>query len=42
MIGGWIGAVLATFWLGMRIGRELTYGILRARSRDPGGRRPVQ
>ncbi len=39
MIGGWIGAVLATFWLGMRIGRELTYGILRARS---GPRRPVQ
>lgn len=37
MLGGWIGAVLATFWLGMRIGRELTYGILRARS---GGRRP--
>ncbi|MDE2795214.1 MAG: hypothetical protein OXL34_10390 [Gemmatimonadota bacterium] len=39
MIGGWIGAVLATFWLGMRIGRELSYGILRARS---GSRPPVQ
>ena len=39
MIGGWIGAILATFWLGMRIGRELSYGILRARS---GSRPPVQ
>ena len=33
MIGGWIGAVLATFWLGMRIAAELTYGIMRSRSR---------
>ena len=33
MIGGWIGAVLATFWLGMRIAAELSYGIMRSRSR---------
>lgn len=33
LLGGWIGAVLATFWLGSRAGRELTYGVLRFRHR---------
>ena len=33
LIGGWLGAVLATFWLGGRAGMEVTYGILRFRGR---------
>ena len=33
LIGGWVGAVLATFWLGMRIASEVAYGIMRTRSR---------
>lgn len=33
LIGGWLGAVLATLWLGGRAGRELAYGILRFRGR---------
>ena len=33
LIGGWIGAVLATFWLGSRAGKELWYGVLRFRHR---------
>ena len=33
LIGGWLGAVLATFWLGGRAGMEITYGILRYRGR---------
>lgn len=33
LIGGWIGAVLATFWLGARAGKELCYGVLRFRHR---------
>ena len=33
LLGGWIGAVLATFWLGGRAGRELAYGVLRFRHR---------
>ena len=33
LLGGWIGAVLATFWLGARAGRELCYGVLRFRHR---------
>lgn len=33
LIGGWLGAVLATLWLGGRAGMELTYGILRFRGR---------
>ncbi len=33
LIGGWIGAVLATLWLGARVGRELSYGVLRFRGR---------
>ena len=33
LIGGWLGAVLATLWLGGRAGMEVTYGILRFRGR---------
>ena len=33
LIGGWIGAVLATLWLGSRAGKELCYGVLRFRDR---------
>lgn len=33
LIGGWLGAVLATFWLGGRAGMEVTYGVLRFRGR---------
>ena len=33
LIGGWVGAVLATFWLGARAGKELWYGVLRFRHR---------
>ncbi len=33
LIGGWAGAVLATFWLGGRAGMEVTYGVLRFRGR---------
>ena len=33
LIGGWLGAVLATLWLGGRAGMEVAYGILRFRGR---------
>ncbi len=33
VIGGWIGAVVATLWLGARAGRELFFGVLRFRRR---------
>ena len=33
LIGGWIGAVLATLWLGARAASEVCYGVLRARGR---------
>ena len=33
VIGGWVGAILATWWLGGRIGRELCFGLLRFRGR---------
>lgn len=33
VIGGWIGAVVATLWLGARAGRELWFGFLRFRAR---------
>ena len=37
LLGGWIGIVLATFWLCARAGTELCYGVLRVRCRprDP-------
>lgn len=34
MIGAWAGAVLATGWLGGRIGRELCFGLARFRGRQ--------
>ena len=33
LIGGWIGVVLAAFWLCSRIGAEFWYGVLRFRRR---------
>ena len=36
LLGGWIGIVLAAFWLCARAGTELWYGVLRIRHR-PGG-----
>ena len=33
LIGGWIGVVLATFWLCSRIATEFWYGHLRFRKR---------
>ena len=36
LLGGWIGIVLAAFWLCARAGTELSYGVLRLRYR-PGG-----
>ena len=37
LLGGWIGVVLAAFWLCARVGTELCYGVLRVRHRprDP-------
>ncbi len=28
--GGWIGVVVATLWLGSRLGRQVAFGLLRA------------
>lgn len=33
IIGGWIATVLAAFWLGARLGRELFFGVMRFRNR---------
>ncbi len=33
ILGGWITAVLAAFYLGARVARTLTFGILRFRNR---------
>ena len=33
VIGGWIGTVLAAFYLGMRVGREVVFGAVRVRHR---------
>ncbi|MCG6955786.1 MAG: hypothetical protein LJF04_07335 [Gemmatimonadetes bacterium] len=29
VIGGWIATVLATAWLGSKLGREVAYGVMR-------------
>ena len=34
LLGGWIGAVLATLWLVARAATELSYGALRVRRRS--------
>lgn len=34
LIGGWVGAVLATLWLVARAATELSYGVLRVRRRS--------
>ena len=33
LLGGWIGIVLAAFWLCARAATELCYGVLRVRHR---------
>ena len=33
LLGGWIGVVLAAFWLCARAGTELCHGVLRFRHR---------
>jgi len=35
VLGGWIAVVVAGFWLGARIGREVLFGIYRSRTRIP-------
>jgi len=32
VIGGWIATVVAAFWVGGRIGREVAYGVMRYRN----------
>ena len=31
VIGGWIATVVAATWIGSKVGREIAYGVLRAR-----------
>lgn len=31
-VGGWVGAVLAAWWLGAKVARELLFGIMRFRN----------
>ncbi|HZD03290.1 MAG TPA: hypothetical protein VE173_00180, partial [Longimicrobiales bacterium] len=33
VIGGWVATVVATFWIGSRIAREIAYGVERYRNR---------
>lgn len=33
VIGGWVGTVVAAAWIGSKVGREIVYGVLRARGR---------
>jgi len=33
MVGGWIATVVASLWLGARIGSEIAYGVERYRNR---------
>jgi len=38
---GWVGTVVAALWIGGRLGREVTYGIMRyAQTRAPGAATP--
>ncbi len=32
VVGGWIATVVAAFWVGGRIGREVAYGVMRYRN----------
>ena len=29
VIGGWIATVVGALWIGSRVGREITYGVIR-------------
>lgn len=33
VIGGWIATVVAAAWIGSKVGREIMYGVFRARTR---------
>lgn len=33
IIGGWIATVMAAFWLGARVAREVFFGVMRFRNR---------
>ncbi len=32
VIGGWIGTVVASIWIGARVAREIIYGVMRMRN----------
>lgn len=31
VVGGWVGTVVAAAWIGSKVGREIVFGVLRAR-----------
>jgi len=33
VIGGWVATVVAAFWIGSRVARELAYGVMRFQNR---------
>lgn len=35
VIGGWVGTVVMAAWIGAKIGREIMYGVFRARMGRP-------
>lgn len=37
VIGGWVGTVVAAAWIGSKVGREMVFGILRARAPGAAG-----
>ncbi len=39
VIGGWVATVVAAAWIGAKVGRELVFGVMRARAK-PGGAEP--
>jgi hypothetical protein len=39
VLGGWVATVVAAAWIGSKVGRELVYGVLRARTK-PGSAGP--
>lgn len=42
IIGGWIATVVAAFWIGGRVSRELFYGVMRFRNRKAAEARPPE
>jgi hypothetical protein len=39
VIGGWVATVVAAAWIGSKVGRELVFGVMRARA-QPGSVAP--